>query len=142
MYQEDGCNASKQICDALDRLLTAPPTSEQGQRVEAAEREAVPMANPSWKQLAAIPESLTKRAVLHALGIEPPPAGVSDRCEFGSFSFYYGELGVIVESSGAARYLNALEALREFKLSRGTPSGDLVRWWLKAKGFSPVAPST
>ena len=31
MYQEDGCNASKQVCDALDRLLTTLPTSEQAQ---------------------------------------------------------------------------------------------------------------
>lgn len=99
-------------------------------------------AAPSWKQLAAIPESLTKQAVLHAVGIEPPAKGIADRCEFGTFTFYVGEAGLIVESSGAVRYLNALEALREFKLSRGTPSGDLARWWLQAKGFLPVAPST
>jgi len=125
---------SDETSAALERLQTAPATSEQGQ-------PAAKAASPSWKQLAAIPESITKQAVLHAVGIEPPAKGIADRCEFGAFSFYVGEAGLIVESSGAVRYLNALEALREFKLSRGTPSGDLARWWLKAKGFLPVAPS-
>jgi hypothetical protein len=120
---------------ALERLQTTPATSEQGQPSPAA-------LNPSWKQLAAIPESVNKRAILHAIGIEPPAKGIADRCEFGRFSFYVGEAGLIVESSGAVRYLNALEALREFKLSRGTPSGDLARWWLEAKGFLQVAPSS
>jgi hypothetical protein len=141
MYQEDGRNASKQVCDALDRLLTAPPTSEQGQRVEATEREAVPMANPSWKQLAAIPESLTKRAVLHALGIEPPPAGVSDRCDLDGIVFRVGELGLIVEEGSTAYFFSAPEALKCFVLGRGTPSGDLARWWLRAKNLLPAVVS-
>ncbi|MGA1296525.1 MAG: hypothetical protein ACO3X1_14550 [Burkholderiaceae bacterium] len=99
-------------------------------------------AAPSWKQLAAIPESITKQAILHAVGIEPPARGIADRCEFGAFTFYVGEAGLIVESSGVARYMQGKEALREFKLSKGTPSGDLARWWLQAKGFLSVAPST
>jgi hypothetical protein len=141
MYQEDGCNASKQVCDALDRLLTAPPTSEQGQRVEVTWREAVPMANPSWKQLAAIPESLTKRAVLHALGIEPPPAGISDRCDLDGIVFRAGELGLIVEESSTAYFFSAPEALKCFVLGKGTPSGDLARWWLRAKNLLPAVAS-
>jgi hypothetical protein len=120
---------------ALERLQTTPATSEQGQPSPAA-------LNPSWKQLAAIPESVNKRAILHAIGIEPPAKGIADRCEFGRFSFYVGEAGLIVESSGAVRYMDGKEALREFKLSRGTPSGDLARWWLEAKGFLQVAPSS
>lgn len=102
---------------------------------------AAKAAAPSWKQLAAIPESITKQAVLHAVGIEPPAKGIADRCEFGAFTFYVGEAGLIVEHDGLALYMDGKEALREFKLSRGTPSGDLARWWLKAKGFLPVAPS-
>lgn len=140
MYQEDGCNASKQVCDALDRLLTAPATSEQGQ-APAVEREGVPMANPSWKQLAAIPESLTKRAVLHALGIEPPPAGISDRCDLGSIVFRAGESGLIVEEGSTAYFFGALEALKRFTPSKSTPSGDLARWWLRAKNLLPAVAS-
>jgi hypothetical protein len=140
MYQEDGCNASKQVCDALDRLLTTPPTSEQGQ-APAVEREGVPMANPSWKQLAAIPESLTKRAVLHALGVEPPPAGISDCCNLGGFTLRAGESGLIVEESITTYFFDAPQALKRFALSKGTPSGDLARWWLRAKNLLPaVAP--
>jgi hypothetical protein len=119
---------------ALQRLQAAPATSEQGQ-------PAAKAANPSWKQLAAIPESITKQAVLHAVGIEPPAKGIADRCEFGAFTFYVGEAGLIVERDGLALYMDGKEALRQFKLSKGTPSGDLARWWLQAKGFLPVAPS-
>lgn len=140
MYQEDGCNASKQVCDALDRLLTAPPTSEQGQ-APAVEREGVPMANPSWKQLAAIPESLTKRAVLHALGVEPPPAGISDRCDLRGIVLGVSESGLIVAEGCTVYFFTAPEALKRFTLSKGTPSGDLVRWWLRAKNLLPAVVS-
>ena len=95
------------------------------------------MSNPSWKQLAAIPESLTKRNVLQALGVEPPPEGISERCDLGDVVFWNGEAGLIVERKcdNSTCYMGAMEALRKLKLSKGTPSGDLARWWLLSKGF-------
>lgn len=101
------------------------------------------MAEPSWKQLAAIPESLVKQAVLRALSVEPPPAGVSDHCELGDIVFWAGESGLIVQvlSRGSTLFMEPREALRAHKLSKGTPSGDLARWWLQAKNLLPTAPS-
>ena len=92
------------------------------------------MASPSWKQLARIPESLEKTAVLNALGIEPPPEGISDTLRLDSgIKLYDSEGGLIVYEAGAAYYSGGREVTRRFT-SAGTPTGDLVRWWLKAKG--------
>ena len=101
------------------------------------------MAEPSWRQLAAIPESLIKRNVLHAVGITPPPAGIGNCCDLGDIVLHFGEAGLIVEdrASKVTRYMDAREVLRVFKLSRGIPSGELARWWLKAKGLLPAVAS-
>ena len=101
------------------------------------------MSDPSWKQLAAIPESLTKRNVLHAVAIIPPPAGVADCCDLGDIVLHIGEAGLIVENraSKVTCYMDAREVLRAFKLSKGTPSGDMVRWWFTQKGLLPGPPS-
>ena len=98
------------------------------------------MANPSWKQLARISESLEKTAILSALAIEPPPEGISDTLRLDSgVKLYDGEGGLIVYEKGAAFYSNGSEVIRRYT-SRGTPTGDLVRWWLQARGlWQPAA---
>lgn len=119
------------------------------------------MTDPSWRQLAAIPETLHKRAILHALSIEAPPEGISDRCDLGGgLVLRAGEGGLIAEHKFGSRsfrtcvaqaldpppfppreqgistsYSAAREVLKLHSLHKGTPSGDLARWWLTAKGY-------
>lgn len=94
------------------------------------------MTESSWRQLAAIPETLHKRAVLHALGIEPPVAGISNVCDLGDgLILHAGEAGMIVQDRTGTTYADAKPTLRRYYLSKGTPPGELARWWLTAKGY-------
>ena len=43
---------------------------------------------PSWRQLAVIPESVLKASVLKACGVVPPAAGVSRTFDGGSFRVF------------------------------------------------------
>jgi hypothetical protein len=96
------------------------------------------MADPSWRQLCAIHESVTKRAILHALSIEPPPQAISNRCELSDgLVLWAGESGLIEEYKTGTCFTTAKEVLKQHRLSKGTPSGDLARWWLTAKGYLP-----
>jgi hypothetical protein len=89
------------------------------------------MADPSWRQLAAIPECHTKARVLHALGITPPLEGISRYLDLGNgLTMEAGEAGLIVtDRKSGSRYMNPQDALRTFLLHKGTPSGDLTRSW-------------
>lgn len=96
------------------------------------------MPEPSWRQLATIPETVEKRSILRALAITPPPNGISDTCVFsGCLSFRQSEAGLIIEDNSGTYFSDAKTALRQHHLSKGTPSGDLARWWLTAKGYLP-----
>ena len=43
---------------------------------------------PSWRQLAVIPESVLKASILKACGVVPPAAGVSRTFDGGSFRVF------------------------------------------------------
>ena len=94
---------------------------------------------PSWRQLAAVPESHTKAAVLHALGIEPPPEGVSRYLDLGNgLKMEAGEAGLIVtDPQRGSRYEDPKTIAKQLYLSKGTPSGELTRAWLTARGLLP-----
>jgi hypothetical protein len=94
---------------------------------------------PSWRQLAAIPESHVKSAVLHALGITPPPEGVSRYLELGDgLLMEHGAAGLIcTDPTLGSYYSGAQEAIRRYRLSKGTPSGDITRRWMAARGLLP-----
>jgi hypothetical protein len=94
------------------------------------------MPDPSWRQLASIPESHTKAAVLHALAIEPPPEGISRYLDLGDIQLEHGAAGLICTDPKLGSYYSGpQEALRRYHLSKGTPSGDLARRWMAARGL-------
>jgi len=104
---------------------------------------------PSWKQLALIPESTTKAAILKALDVQPPPEGISDTFRDqglyvlyspprDSFAYWVvsraGDDGVMLSSMCHA---DGSEALRACHTVPGTPTGDALRQWMRAKGWRP-----
>lgn len=107
------------------------------------------MTSPSWRQLAAIPESTAKAAILQALDITPPPAGISnvfsDRGLYVMFSpaqdsaSYWivsraGDDGVRLSAMG---YADGSDALRACRCPAGTPMGTALRAWMRSKGWLP-----
>lgn len=103
----------------------------------------------SWKQLALIPESTMKAAILKALDIHPPPEGISDTFrDLGLYVLYAppkdsseywvvsraGDDGVVLSSIMHSDGLKALEATGT---KPGTPTGDALRQWMRAKGWVP-----
>jgi hypothetical protein len=107
------------------------------------------MTAPSWRQLAAIPESTTKAAILKALDITPPPEGISnvfsDRGLYVMFSpaqdsaSYWvvsraGDDGVRLSAMGHA---DGSDALRACGTAPGTPQGEALRSWMRSKGWRP-----
>jgi hypothetical protein len=97
------------------------------------------MPDPSWRQLAAIPESHTKAAILHALAIEPPPEGVSRYLDLGDgLRMEHTATGLVCTEPKLGSYFSGpQEALRRYRLSKGTPSGDITRTWMAARGLLP-----
>ena len=107
------------------------------------------MANPSWKQLAAIPESALKTQILRACGIEPPPEGVSDT--FSDRGLYVRHLADgaaqwLVSNPGddgpfsAGLYADGSAALRAcLPCPAGTPMGDALRQWMRSRGWVPAS---
>lgn len=91
----------------------------------------------SWKQLASQPETLEKRAILAALDIDPPLEGVSNVCRLPSgVELRLGESGhLIVYSDGEAFFEVPKVMLKRRQMSKGTPSGDLARWWMGCHGL-------
>ena len=94
------------------------------------------MGDPSWRQLAHIPESLLKRAVLNALAIEPPPEGISDVLDLPSGArLQHAEAGLILTENAASFYITPKDAHSILRLKKSIPTGELLTWWLKAKGY-------
>jgi hypothetical protein len=104
--------------------------------------------NPSWKQLAAIPESAQKAAILKALGIVPPPEGISDT--FHDRGLYVrhvqnGSAEWLVSNPGddgpfsAGLYADGSAALRACRCPAGTPMGDALRQWMRSRGWVPAS---
>jgi hypothetical protein len=107
------------------------------------------VTQPSWRQLAAIPESSLKAQILNACGIEPPPDGTSnvfmDRGLYVRFSpaqdslsywivFHSGDDGVALASR---IYADGSDALKAAGTAPGTPMGIALRQWMRAKGWVP-----
>jgi hypothetical protein len=96
------------------------------------------MPEPSWRQLAAIPECHLKSAVLHALGITPPLEGISRYLDLGDIQLEHGAGGLIItDPQLGSYYADPKETLRRYRLSKGTPSGDITRSWMAARGLLP-----
>jgi hypothetical protein len=101
--------------------------------------------NPSWKQLAEIPESLTRARVIRALGVEVPPEGRARSFQDGGVLVAVApESGFYVAIDGAARWVDGGSAvIAELKASQrhwmpvGTPTGDALRAWLRSWGWVP-----
>ena len=101
------------------------------------------MSNPSWRQLAQIPESLLKASILRALDINPPPEGVSDTFLSGGTYAQHVESGFVLhlrpprQRSGSVGFHTASELLRAARVTAGTPTGDAFRAWLRRWGWVP-----
>lgn len=105
------------------------------------------MTSPSWRQLAAIPESLTKDAIIRALGIIVPPEGVSliwydrglyiERCKNpqGESWFVVDNMGP--QGSSPCMCLTPNDVARAIHWPAGTPTGDAIRRWLTNFGYVP-----
>ena len=117
------------------------------------------MAEPSWKQLAQIPDGVLKQAVLRALAIEVPQAGRSpvfrDRGLYlqvsGDGGFLFMDSGEPRQESGAAAdaprphssrwYPDGSSLLKAIRWPPGTPTGDAIRSWLRQWGWIPASES-
>jgi hypothetical protein len=97
------------------------------------------MAEPSWRQLSVIPESVLKASILKACGIEDVPvAGVSRTFDGGTFQVYAtvapathlleGAIRfVLYQDGGTKSFGTHKEVLKVVKASPGTPTGDALR---------------
>ena len=97
------------------------------------------MAEPSWRQLSAIPESVLKASVLKAVGVTPTAAGVSRTFDGGSFKVFanvhpgtHNTEGIwftLYQDTGTKLFTNHKELLKTLRASPGTATGDAIRTW-------------
>ena len=97
------------------------------------------MAEPSWRQLSMIPESVLKSSILKACGIEPPAAGINRQFDGGTFQVYAtvapgthlpdGIRYTLYQDGGTKSFDTHKEVLRVIKAAPGTPTGDAIRQW-------------
>jgi hypothetical protein len=97
------------------------------------------MAEPSWRQLSMIPESVLKASILKACGIEPPAAGINRQFDGGTFQVYAtvapsthfleGIHFTVYQDGGTKLFDTPKEVLRVIKAAPGTPTGDAIRQW-------------
>jgi len=96
------------------------------------------MAEPSWRQLSMIPESVLKASILKACGIEPPATGVNRQFDGGTFQVYAtvapsthlaeGSISFVVYQDGGTKLFDTpKEVLRVIRASPGTATGDALR---------------
>lgn len=103
------------------------------------------MSSPSWRQLAAIPESLLKSKILHALNMDVPLEGVSHT--FNSDGWYMEKVqdGWVVyvarpdhpPASYGFPEDGGSDALRAARCPAGTPTGDALRAFMRRWGWVP-----
>jgi hypothetical protein len=94
------------------------------------------MAEPSWRQLSLIPESVLKNTVLRACGIEPPVSAIC-RCFDGGLFRVFATLppgthaeGIrftLYQETGSRSFDDYKDVLRAAKAASGTPTGDALR---------------
>jgi hypothetical protein len=96
------------------------------------------MAEPSWRQLSMIPESVLKASVIKACGIEDvPAAGVNRQFDGGRFQVYAtvaptmhlpdGIRYTLYQDGGTKSFDTHKEVLKVVKAAKGTPTGDALR---------------
>lgn len=92
---------------------------------------------PNWKKLGLVPDCLAKLQTLHALGItEIPPEGWSDTLVINrNGTFFHGKSGLIVRKGFTTYYEDPKQALKAYRLVKGTPTGDLARAWMTGRGL-------
>lgn len=104
-----------------------------------------PLSSPSWRQLASIPETVEKQAILRALGVDPPPEGISRIFKFSTGERLTYTSGSSVEPDGmvyynpqeASRFLLIEDVPRFICWPSGTPTGDALRRYLRRWGWLP-----
>ena len=132
------------------RAAGAAAADRTDRRLPAVGGAVAAMSSPSWRQLAAIPETTEKRAILRALGIDPPSEGISR-----TFCFSSGERLTYVSGSAAepagmvyakpyscSRFLQLEEVPSLIRWPAGTPTGDALRIYLRCWGWLPWAERT
>jgi len=98
------------------------------------------MAEPSWRQLSMVPESVLKASIIKALGFEDvPAAGVNRVFDGGTFQVYAtvapgthfseGIRYTLYQDGGTKSFDTHKEVLRVIKAAPGTPTGDAIRQW-------------
>jgi hypothetical protein len=103
------------------------------------------MTNPSWRQLAAIPESKLKAQILNACGIDPEVAGVCHIFHAGDIQIYASVSPGLNEkvwftlypAPGSRSFESPKELLKALRWPQGTPTGDALRKWLGFYGWKP-----
>ena len=100
---------------------------------------SVTASQPSWRQLAVIPESVLKASVLKACGVAPPVTGISRTFDGGSFRVFanvspgtHNAEGVwftLYQDTGSRLFTNPKELLKAVRASPGTATGDAIRNW-------------
>ena len=114
-----------------------------------------PFGNPSWKQLAAIPDSVLKQAVLRALDVTVPSAGISSRFQDkGLYVEASPDGGFVLMDAGkpsdeavgppeavnsASWYEDGRALLKAARWPAGLPTGDALRHWLRQHGWKPAS---
>jgi hypothetical protein len=105
----------------------------------------------SWRQLAAIPESLLKDSIIRALGVEIPPEGISHKwndrglyIEYCSnpqgvswFVVYDAEHPDPAIKSSPQMCMTPNATAKAIRWPAGTPTGDAIRRWLLNFGYVP-----
>jgi hypothetical protein len=107
------------------------------------------VTTPSWRQLSAIPESTLKAQILKALDITPPPEGISnvfqDHGLYVRFSPAQDSTSYWIVSKAddndrplaSTIHADGSKALKATGTKPGTPTGDALRQWMRAKGWVP-----
>ena len=94
---------------------------------------------PSWRQLAVIPESVLKASILKACGVISPITGISRTFDGGNFRVFanvspgtHNAEGVwftLYQDTGSRLFTNPKELLKAVRASPGTATGDAIRNW-------------
>jgi hypothetical protein len=109
----------------------------------------------SWKQLAAIPDSVEKHRILKALDITPPPEGVAHSFEDkgiyitaveNGFSFMDTKHPNRKKRNTAQLFATPMEVAKACRWPVGTPTGEAIRNWLTGHGYTrpskkPIEPN-
>jgi hypothetical protein len=109
------------------------------QTVVGADNTSSTTPQPSWRQLAAIPESVLKASVLKACGVTPPCTGISRAFDGGSFRVFAnvhpgtqnteGIWFTLYQGTGTQLFTSPKQLLKALRTSPGTATGDAIRNW-------------